>query len=335
MDSPIIPKLTWQEWKQVLHGFHPGNPTFLEKDYPSLDGKVVIVTGGSTGVGYQVVKSLAGSTNAKIYIFSRNQQKARDAIERMKLEIAEEYSKAVDESIKFVQVDLSDLTTIKPAVSEFLQAEDRLDIIIHNAGIMMPPRGSVTKQGYQMELGTNNIGPQLLQNLLDPIFIKTSSTNKPNESRIVWIASTSHFFSPLHGINWNDPNYRQVTNVPLKQMYSQSKAINIIQAQQWPVYHPEATNAVSISVCPGYLKTELQRNTTWLQQLGYSLLFHNPRYGAYTELFAALSPDITSANNGQHVISFGHFGEIRKDLEEKENSNKVWNFLQDQINQYV
>ncbi|RLV96307.1 hypothetical protein JA1_000360 [Spathaspora sp. JA1] len=335
METPIVPKLTWKEWKQALHGFYPGNPTFLEKDYPSLDGKVVIVTGGNTGVGYQVVKSLAGSTNAKIYILSRNERKSMEAITKMKLEIAEEYSKSVDQSIKLIQVDLSDLTTIKPAVDEFLHHEDRLDIIIHNAGIMTPPIGTTTKQGYQLELGTNNIGPQLLQNLLDPIFIKTSETNKPNESRIVWIASTSHLFSPLHGINWKDPNYKETTGVPVKQTYSQSKAINIIQAQQWPIQHPQVKNAVSVSVCPGYLRTELQRNTSWLEKLGYSALFYPPRLGAYTELFAALSPDVTTANNGQHIISFGQFGEIRNDLKDQDNSNKVWNYLQEQISQYL
>ncbi|KAG7664439.1 RDH2 [[Candida] subhashii] len=334
MSPPSIFNLTWTELRQIFHGFFPGNPTFLEKDYPSLDNKVVIVTGGNAGVGYQVVKSLAGSTNAKIYIFSRNEEKTKHAIEQMKLEIAQEYSKSIN-SINFIKVDFADLTTIRPAVDKFLQQEERLDLIIHNAGVMTPPRHSKTKQGYQLELGTNVIGPHLLQTLLDPILISTSKLNKPNESRIVWIGSTSHFFAPYGGLNWKDPNYENSPNVPLKEMYSQSKALVMMQAIQWPKRHPEASNVVSVSVCPGYLRTELQRNMPFFSRIGYDLTFHKARYGAYTELFAALSPEVTKQRNGEHIISFGNWGVIRDDIKDAANCEKVWDYLQEQIKPYL
>lgn len=334
MLPPSIFNLTLAEWSQVFHGFFPGKPTFLEKDYPPLDNKVVIVTGGNGGVGYEVVKSLAGSTNAKIYIFSRNEEKAKQAIEKVKLEVAQEYLKSV-ESINFIKVDFADLTTIKPAVDQFLKQEERLDIIIHNAGVMTPPRNSKTKQGYQLELGTNVIGPHLLQTLLDPLLISTSTHNKPNESRIVWVGSTSHFFAPLGGLNWQDPNYENSPNVPLKEMYSQSKALNIMEAIQWPRKHPTASNVVSVSVCPGYLRTGLQRNMPFWLRVGYNLTFHNPRYGAYTELFAALSPDVTREKNGEHIISFGQWGLIRSDIKKEENCERVWDYLDEQIKPYL
>ena len=99
-----------------------------------------------------------------------------EAIKKIQLEIAKEYN-VTNREIKFIQIDLSDLTSIKPAVEEFLKLENRLDIIIHNAGVMTPPVGSETKQGYELQWGTNVLGPHLLQRLLDPLFIKTSETN--------------------------------------------------------------------------------------------------------------------------------------------------------------
>ena len=165
MSYPTIPWPIFADLKQMLHGFWASKPTHTESQYPDLQDKVVIVTGGNTGLGYETVKSLAGSTKARIYVFSRNKEKTLAAIKQIQLEIAEEYNVS-NSDIRFIQVDLSDLTTIKPAVEEFLKQEQRIDIIIHNAGIMGPPVGSKSKQGYELQWGTNVVGPHLLQRLL-------------------------------------------------------------------------------------------------------------------------------------------------------------------------
>ncbi|KAK6456934.1 uncharacterized protein RJT20DRAFT_127027 [Scheffersomyces xylosifermentans] len=251
----------------------------------------------------------------------------------MKEEVRKEYKKSKI-NVHFIQADLGDLTSIKPAVEKFLSQENRLDIIIHNAGVMTPPRGSETKQGYELQLGTNNIGPHLLQKLLDPIFIHTSKTNKPGESRVVWVSSTGQFFAPEGGVHWKDINYKN-TKADKFQIYGQSKAINIMQAIQWPKFHPEAENVLSVSLCPGGLRTELQRHSGSIQSFLAGAMLFPARMGAYTELTAALSPSLTVKDQGTHLISFGKIGFARDDLRKDENGRKAWEFLDQEVAKYL
>ncbi|KAI5958300.1 hypothetical protein KGF57_002655 [Candida theae] len=333
MSYPDIPSKSFAEWRQVFHGFWPGKPKFTEKDYPTLEGKVVIVTGGNTGLGYETVKSLAGTTKARLYIFSRSEEKTLKAIEKLQLEVAKEYNVA-NRDIGFIQVDLGDLTSIKPAVEKFLKQEDRLDIIINNAGVMMPPQGAKTKQGYELQIGTNVLGHHLLQRLLDPIFIKTSKTNPPGLSRIVWLSSTGHMSAPRGGIFWDDIAFDKVpkfnTNIKL-QLYGQSKAANLIQARTWSRKHGYP-NVISSSICPGYLNTELQRYSSPVERYIYRYLFHPQRYGAYTELYAAFSPNV---KDGDHSVSFGTPAKGRKDLLSDEVGDKLWDWLEKETDPYV
>ncbi|KAK6199298.1 uncharacterized protein RJT21DRAFT_45711 [Scheffersomyces amazonensis] len=322
-------KSSFKDLWHTYNGIFPGKAKYTEKQYPSFDGKVVIVTGASTGVGYEVVKSLAGSTNARIYAFARNPEKTKAAIKKIELEVAQEYKKSKID-VHFIEIDFSDLPSIKPAVEEFLKKEDRLDLIIHNAGVMTPPPGSVTKQGYELQLGTNNIGPHLLQRLLDPLFIKTSKTNKPGESRIVWVASTASFHAPLGAIHYADPNFKTTEASPMA-IYGQSKAVSILQSRYWSKANPEATNVISSSLCPGFLKTELQRHVAGIQAVVINLMLHPRRNGAYTELFAAFSPAVKT---GDYIESFGKIGKARYDLDEKA-AKKAWEFLDKEIQPYL
>lgn len=332
MSYPIVPSKTCADWKQTLHGFWPGKPKFIETQYPELKDKVIIVTGGNTGVGYETVKSLAGSTKSKIYIFSRNKEKTLNAIKKIQLEIAKEYN-INDRKIGFIQVDLSDLTSIKPAVEEFLNLENRLDIIIHNAGVMTPPVGSETKQGYELQWGTNVLGPHLLQRLLDPLFIKTSETNPSGLSRIVWVASTAHLMAPEGGVFWENikfDNLKFSKNLQFT-LYGQSKAGSVIQARTWSRKH-DNPNVISSSICPGYLDTDLQRHLSSIERTIMSWLLSPRRYGAYTELYAALSPDV---KDGTHAISFGVPSHIRKDLTSNAVGDRLWTYLDKETDPYM
>ncbi|ODV77874.1 short-chain alcohol dehydrogenase [Suhomyces tanzawaensis NRRL Y-17324] len=323
------PLLSFSETKLLLHGLWAAKPTFTEKDYPTFDGKVVIITGGNTGVGYETAKSLAGSTNAKVYIFSRNEEKTFAAINRLQAEVEKEYGKS-EADVHFIQADLSDLSTIKPAVEKFLSLEDRLDIIIHNAGVMLSILGQTTAQNHELHWGTNALGPHLLQKLLDPILIKTSKTNKKGESRIVWVSSSAQFWAPKGGVNWDDIDNKDCTNS--QYIYGQSKAMTIMQSITWPKKHPEATNVISSSLCPGLLKSELQRDSSFAVKL-MSHFFSHQRYGAYTELYAAFSSEIT---NGAHSVAFGVPGMIREDIKtDTANHERVWDLLEQHVQDFI
>lgn len=334
----LAPRLSWAETKQLLSIFWPPKPAFVPAEYPDLADKVVIVTGGNTGVGYQTAKLMAGVCNAKVYILSRNEEKTKLAIENIRKEIQQEHSK--DVNLRFIKLDLSDLTTIKQTANDFLKEEDRLDIIIHNAGVMTPPMGSKTAQNYDLQWGTNVLGPFLLQKLLNPLFIETSKKNPPNLSRVIWVSSTAHFSAPAKGgIYWDDVNFEDPSKKYANgEIYGQSKAGIILNAIQWSKRYSNG-NIVSVSLCPGALKTDLQRHLPGFVRSILNLVMYDAIFGAYTEMFAAVSPEVTAENNNHRmIISFGRFGMIREDIEEGangENGEKLWDYAEKEVSKYI
>jgi retinol dehydrogenase-12 len=117
-------------------------PTFTDKDLPSLAGKVYIITGAASGIGFELARILyaAGGT---VYIAARSTSRYGRAIEHIK---AQTTGRRTEGKLKQMVIDLADLRTVKGAVQEFLEQETRLDVLVNNAGVMMPPEGSKGKQ---------------------------------------------------------------------------------------------------------------------------------------------------------------------------------------------
>lgn len=125
-----------------LNAFFPPAPTYTTTSLPSLKGKVHIITGAASGIGYEVAKLiyLAGGT---VYIAARSTARCEGAIEKL---IAETKSaKGEKGRLGSLVVDLGDLRTVKGGVESFLAKESRLDGLVHNAGVMCPPAGSKDK----------------------------------------------------------------------------------------------------------------------------------------------------------------------------------------------
>ena len=106
------------------------------------------MTGASSGIGSALAEILY-LHNAKVYLAARSKEKAAGAISNIKSRVPE--SKGL---LIFLHLDLNDLTTIKSSADAFLRDNDRLDVLWNNAGVMTPPQGSKTKQGYDLQLGT-------------------------------------------------------------------------------------------------------------------------------------------------------------------------------------
>jgi NAD(P)-dependent dehydrogenase (short-subunit alcohol dehydrogenase family) len=127
----------------ALSTIFPPAPTFTDKHLPSLKGKVYIVTGGAGGVGFEVVKMLylAGGT---VYLAARSKERCLGGIDRIKNDTAN-VSEKKKGALQMMILDLADQTTIRRAAESFLNNETRLDVLIHNAGVMTPPAGSKDK----------------------------------------------------------------------------------------------------------------------------------------------------------------------------------------------
>jgi retinol dehydrogenase-12 len=179
---------------------------------------VFIVTGSSSGVGKELAQILY-SHDAKVYIAVRSEERATEAINVIKARFPDSKGE-----LAFLHLDLGDLTTIKKSAEEFLAKESKLDVLWNNAGVMVPPQNSKTKQGYELQLGTNNVGPFLFTKLLMPLLIKTAKTAPANSIRVVWVSSSMAELSPKGGVELDNLNYKKDKSTWTK--YAVSKAGN-------------------------------------------------------------------------------------------------------------
>lgn len=166
----------------------------------------------------------------------------------------------------------------------------------NNAGVMVPPQGSKTKQGYELQIGTNCLAPFLFTKLLTPTLANTARTKPPGVVRVVWTSSSAaEGLSPSGGVDINNLNYKEDKSAWHK--YGVSKAGNILHAKEFANRYGD-DGIISTALNPGNLKSDLQRHLTSWQAWILDFFIYTPIHGAYTELFAGLSPDVTPEQNG-------------------------------------
>ncbi|KAK9384236.1 hypothetical protein V1515DRAFT_647320 [Lipomyces mesembrius] len=285
----------------------PPKPTFTEIELGDLSGKVLIITGGYSGVGYQLAK-LVYEKNAVVYIAGRRENEGLKAIK----EIQASYPNSKGR-LEFLSLDLADLAAIKESANEFLTREKRLDILWNNAGIMGTPKDVKSKQGHDLILGTNCIGPFLFTRLLHPLLASTAKSSPACSVRVVWLGSlVIHLQAPKTGMDLDNLDYKKKDEDSATR-YAVSKAGNLFIGAEWARRDAEA-GVLHLTINPGNLKTPLQRNMGRLQRKLTNVILHDPIYGAYTELWAGLSPAIQRTDSGRYIIPWGRFGQIREDI---------------------
>lgn len=141
--------LSYGDLVDIKDQWFPPKPAFTEADVPRQDGRVVVVTGGNSGIGLALIKLLY-PTGAKIYLACRSEERARAAIKEV---VDEAGTKPDHGSLEYMHLDLNDLTTIKASAASFAQRESRLDILWNNAGIAGAPAGTKTQQGLEGHIG--------------------------------------------------------------------------------------------------------------------------------------------------------------------------------------
>lgn len=304
-------------WTQF---FPPRNGAPLtEANLPSQAGKVFIVTGGSSGLGYELSRILYGA-GGKVYILTRTKQNAEDAIAQI-----EKFYQDKDGDndgpqrrggLHFIFMDLMDLATVKAAAQEFLAAEERLDALFNNAGTGATKNAPLTAQGHEYHFGTNCLGGFLLARLLTPILSRTAKQAPANAVRVVWPASCLvEMMTPEGGIRLEflqDANKVKDVN----ELYSTSKAANWFAASEFSRRH-QSDGVVHIAGNPGNYVTNIWRNVPVLLYLVLRPILREAVHGAETYLFMGISESVTldDAVAGRYVIPDGrwHPGQ-REDL---------------------
>ena len=215
-----------------LGEFYPPSPKYTETDVPNLLNKVYLITGGTSGIGLALAKILY-SKHARVYITSRTPASAEHAINEIKKDISISHGQ-----IAYLRLDLTDLSTIAPAVKGFLAKEPRLHSVWYNAGVMNTPAGSRTRQGYEIQWGTNVVAHFVINKLLMPILLSTAQVAQKGSVRAVWVSSDGHInFSPKpDGVDWDDIITKKPDGwkgeMSVMKYYGQSKAGDVILATE-------------------------------------------------------------------------------------------------------
>ncbi len=244
---------------------------WTEEDIPDQSGKIVIVTGANSGLGYEVTRILA-KKGAHVVMACRNLEKAEEALNQ----ITSEDNAA---SLEIIRLDLSDLASIKVFVSEFSKKHQSLDILCNNAGVMMTPYQK-TADGFELQLGTNHFGHFALTGLLIDKLMSTES------SRIVSMSSMAHSMGKVDFDNLNcEKSYGRT------KAYSRSKLANLLFAYELQRrLEAKGSKTISCGSHPGWTRTSLQRNVLLLRLLN-PFLSQKPKKGALPMLYAATSPE--------------------------------------------
>jgi len=209
-----------------------------------LDGKVAIITGANTGIGYETALDFA-KRGARVILACRDTKKAEKAAEQIRQETG---SKEVDSEY----LDLADLDTVREFAKKMCAKLDRLDLLVNNAGIMMCPLWR-TKQNFETQFGVNHIGHFVLTRALLDLMKKSGEP-----SRIVNLSSLAHTFSD---IRWDDINWEKKDAYKPIAAYGQSKTANILFTNQLHKQLKDDTKISVFAVHPGSVRTELQRYT--------------------------------------------------------------------------
>jgi NAD(P)-dependent dehydrogenase (short-subunit alcohol dehydrogenase family) len=262
------------------------NHNWTTKDIPDQSGKIVIVTGANSGIGYETARALA-LHGATVIMACRDLEKGAAAAE----EIRREHPQA---DIDLRQLDLADFGSVQQFAEDFLDEYDRLDILINNGGVMATPYQK-TVDGFELQFGTNHLGHFMLTALLFDLLHDTP------DSRVVTVTSYAHLFSRINFRDLNSEGFYQKWLA-----YGQSKLANVLfgyELQRRAARNGK--NPISIVVHPGYAATNLQHTSTLFSMLN-PILAQSQEMGALPTLYAATSPDI---RGGEYIGPDGFLGQ--------------------------
>lgn len=255
------------------------NPDWSLADMPSQKGRIYVVTGGSSGMGFEDAKALAAA-GAQVVIAARNPQRGQEAIEKIQTETP-------DANVQFEAVDLSDLASVRQLAHRLTATLPRLDGLINNAAVMALPERGETPDGLEMQFATNYVGHFVLTAELLPLLRKSEAP------RVITLGSVA---ANRGSINFEDLQARK-TYEPY-QTYAQSKLACVMFALELQRRSEAAGWGIqSMAAHPGIAVTELVARGPGLdseQGKRWSAMKENLQsaaQGAIPTLYAATAPD--------------------------------------------
>jgi NAD(P)-dependent dehydrogenase (short-subunit alcohol dehydrogenase family) len=256
-------------------------------DIPDQSGRIAVITGANTGLGYETAAALAAK-GAHVVLAVRNVEKGKQAAAR------------IGGDVSVVELDLTSLASIRTAAEELKSRFDHVDLLINNAGVMTTPK-STTADGFELQFGTNHLGHFAFTGLLlDHV------ADVPG-ARVVTVSSNGH--KMLADIHFDDLQWERSYN--RLRAYSQSKLANLLFTYELQRLLADGHAAIAVAAHPGFSSTELVRNmpNVLLPVVNAisPLLSQSAAMGALPTLRAATDPGVLG---GQYFGPDG-FGEQR------------------------
>ncbi|MGW3994767.1 SDR family NAD(P)-dependent oxidoreductase [Amycolatopsis sp. NPDC004772] len=253
--------------------------TWTERDVPSQRGRVAVITGANTGLGFDTAKVLA-ERGATVVLAVRDVEKGKQAAARL----------GADADVAVQALDLASQESIRAAAADLHATLPKIDLLINNAGVMYPPR-QTTREGFELQFGTNHLGHFALTGLLLDLLLPVEG------SRVVTVASIAHRIRA--GIRFDDLQWEN--SYDRVAAYGQAKLANLMFAYELQRRLAPHGTTTSIAAHPGVARTELMRNSPAVLRALFPvvapLFTQSSERGALPTLRAATDP---AALGGQY-----------------------------------
>jgi NAD(P)-dependent dehydrogenase (short-subunit alcohol dehydrogenase family) len=284
------------------------NDDWTAEHIADVKEKIAVVTGASSGLGKETARVLT-QKGVVVILAVRSTDRGEEAA----LDIRKEFPKS---SVEVMKLELSSLSSVKSFAKEFSGKYERLDYLINNAGVMVPPY-SKTEDGFELQLGTNHLAHFALTGLLLPLLKST-----PN-SRIVTVSSLAHLSGDLDfdDLAWEERKYDAV------QAYADSKIANLYFTYELARKLKDLDIKVLASH-PGWTSTNLQKNSR-LFRLFNPFFGQKPAMGALPTLRATTDPEAQSGDyfgpsGWKEVRGYPEKVTSNKRSNDKEIAEKLW-----------
>lgn len=271
-----------------------------------LVGKVVIVTGGNAGIGFETAKDLA-DRGARVIIACRDEGRGTTA--------RNDIIAATDnQDVHYRHLDLASFSSVRKFAEEIINTEKQLDILINNAGVV-EAKNKTTEDGLSLGMQINHLGPFLLTNLLLPL-LKSSAP-----SRIINVSSMAYRSGDIDFQNFEKMGDDKFSMMGL---YGSTKLCNVLMTIELERLLRN-TGVTANCLHPGAVKTTIldEKEVPWVRYLsilGY--LSKNPRQGAQTSVYLAVSPEVEEVSG--HYFTDCHVSKLTDKAQDPDLARKVW-----------
>jgi len=270
----------------------------------SMTGKLVMITGANSGIGYETTLALA-KKGAEIIMVCRDPEKGKKALEEIK-------EKSGNINIHLMVTDFASLESVRKLAKDFIEKYTKLDVLVNNAGFVADTR-RLTVDGYESTFAVNHLAPFLLTNLLLPVIKRT------RDSRIVTVASGAH---TMGHIDFDD--LMSEKNKDMIKVYGSSKLANILFTTEL-ARRLEGTGVTANCLHPGVVHSNFATDgpSTWKMFFKLSGPFLlTPEKGAKTSIYLASSPDVEG-------VTGKYFDKCKiatpsKEAQDKDEARKLW-----------